>query len=213
LTALVFRVSLKEPVKELKNYLDKLSTLVITKDNNELGEYNKGKISLVTTRYGDAIKYTKGKDTIYINITSKELTLEDAVEKVKDKLDGKLESGTLLGSDTTSKYYQTTAKFGPVIKQVDTSSGKIEYRSIKNCKDDINLSLAKKLFAYPKVINKTVSLNYNLAKDSYYLKDETKFISFPKENLEMSKADMLKFYEENKDAAKAKPKPKFIKKA
>ena len=196
----------------LKNYLDKLSTLVITKDSNELGEYNKGKISIVTTRYGDAIKYIKGKDTIYINITSKELTLEDAVEKVKDKLNGKLESGTLLGSDATCKYYQTTAKFGPVIKQVDTSSGKIEYRGIKDCKDEINMTLVKKLFSYPKIINKTVSLNYNLAKDSYYLKDGIKFISFPKENLEMSKADILKYYEENKDAVKAKPKPKYIKK-
>ena len=65
--------------------------------------------------------------------------MEDAVEKVKDKLDGKLESGTLLGSDATCKYYQTTAKFGPVIKQVDTSSGKIEYRGIKDCKDEINM--------------------------------------------------------------------------
>jgi DNA topoisomerase-1 len=195
----------------LKNYLDKLSSYVVTKNNIDLGEYNNGNISLVTARYGEVIKYTKGKDILYVNITDKNLTLDDAIQKIKDKLEGKLESGTLIGSEGTYKYYQTTAKFGPVIKQID-SNGKVDYRNIKNYKKEINMTLVKKVFSYPITLSKTVSLNYNLIKDSYYLKDATKFVSFPKENLEMSKADMIKYYEENKDAVKAKPKPKFIKK-
>jgi predicted HNH restriction endonuclease len=62
--------------------LDKLSAMVITKAGpNMLGEYNKGKIYIVSTRYGDALRYDLGKTKKYINITDTNLTLEEAIIK------------------------------------------------------------------------------------------------------------------------------------
>ena len=191
----------------LKNYLDKLSTMVIVKDAIPiLGEYDSGKIYIVTTRYGDAIKYEKGKDITYVSVDNKNLTIEDAIEKLKEKI----ESGVLIGELGKAKYYKTTAKFGPVIKRV--MNGKAEYRSTKDIDEDkeiIDMDLAKKLFSYPIELSKSVSLNYNHAKDSYYLKEGTKFLSYPKENLEDSKEEMLAYWMEKKDTIKAKA--KFVK--
>jgi hypothetical protein len=42
-------------------------------------------------------------------VDSKDLTIEDAIEKLKEKI----ESGVLIGEAGKAKYYKTTAKFGP----------------------------------------------------------------------------------------------------
>ncbi len=194
----------------LKNYLDNLSSLVLPKpDNNELGEYKGGKIFIVTTRYGDAIKYEKGKEKSYVSIKDKSISLEDAIKALEDKETNV--SGELLGEDTHDyKYYKAEAKYGPVVKRVKGSD--IDYRSIKDCPKEVDIDLAIILFRYPIEIDKNVNLNYNIAKDSYYFKvDEgtgkektVKFIGCPKETAEGTKSEIKEYYEENKDSGKAK---------
>ena len=56
--------------------------------------------------------------------------------------------------------------------------------------------------------NKTISLCYNLIKDSYYLKEDKTFVSVPKDKIDSSKEELLLIWEANKD----KTKKKFVKK-
>jgi len=185
----------------LKNYLDNLSAMVITKAGpNMLGEYNDGKIYIVSTRYGDAIRYDVGKTKKYINITDKDITLENAINIISKNKTGKVvveeEKGVFIGEDTNNnKYYDTIARYGPVIKKISGKNQEnIQYRNSKGCKREINLQLALLLFTYPKEITKTISLNYNLNKDSYYLREDKKCINFPKENLEYTNEEILNYW-------------------
>jgi len=184
----------------LKNYLDKLSAMVITKVGpNMLGEYNKGKIYIVSTRYGDALRYDLGKTKKYINITDTNLTLEEAITIISKNKTGKVvveeEKGTLIGEDDkNNKYYETVARYGPVIKKTKDEVDTVEYRNIKGCKKEITMQLVLLLFTYPKEITKTISLNYNLLKDSYYLKEDKKCINFPKDNLEYTNEEILNYW-------------------
>ena len=68
----------------------------------------------------------------------------------------------------------------------------IQYRNSKGCKREINLQLALLLFTYPKEITKTISLNYNLNKDSYYLREDKKCINFL---INKTKKQILYIYE------------------
>jgi RAB protein geranylgeranyltransferase component A len=70
------------------------------------------------------------------------------------------------------------------------------------------MDLAKLLFSYPKEINKKISLNYNLIKDSYYLKENKTYVSVPKDKINSTNEDLLALWEANKD----KVKKKFVKK-
>jgi DNA topoisomerase-1 len=180
----------------LKNYLDNLSAMVITKiEPNMLGEYNDGKIYIVNTRYGNAIRYDIGKTKKYINIKDTNINLEEAITIISKNKTSNIveEKGELIGEDSKhNKYYKTVAKFGPVIKKINNDD--IEYRNIKGCKNEITLELALLLFTYPKKITKTISLNYNLLKNSYYLKEDKKCINFPKENLEYTDEDILTYW-------------------
>ena len=190
----------------LKNYLDKLSAMVITKaEPNMLGEYNKGKIYIVTTRYGDAIRYDLGKTKKYINITDTNITLEDAITIISKNKTAKViveeEKGILIGEDTkNNKYYETVARYGAVIKKINDTLEAVEYRNIKGCKKEINMQLVLLLFTYPKEITKTISLNYNLLKDSYYLKEDKKCINFPKDNLEYTNEEILNYWKSKNKA-------------
>jgi hypothetical protein len=66
------------------------------------------------------------------------------------------------------------------------------------------MDLAKKLFSYPKEINKKISLCYNLIKDSYYLKEGKTFVSVPKDKINNTKEELLVLWEANKDKVKKK---------
>jgi DNA topoisomerase-1 len=191
----------------LKGYLGNLTNLTITKPESiELGAYKDGKLIIVTTRYGDAIKYeTKNKKDIkYVNITDKNIDLPQAILLLENKTIKK-DSGELIGEEGKYKYYKDTSKFGEVIKQI-SDDNKVEYRNIDKYDKEINIELVKLLFSYPKEINKKISLNYNLIKDSYYLRQEKIFVSVPKDKIDSSKEDLLVLFEANKD------KKKFIKK-
>jgi 4-amino-4-deoxy-L-arabinose transferase-like glycosyltransferase len=125
------------------------------------------------------------------------------------QLNSKIEFGTnaiVIGEDGKYKYVKDTSKFGEVIKRINED--KIEYRNIDKYTKEIDMDLAKLLFSYPKDINKKVSLNYNLIKDSYYLKENKKYVSVPKDKIDSTKEDLLALWEANKD----KVKKKFVKK-
>jgi hypothetical protein len=115
------------------------------------------------------------------------------------------DSGEELGEEGKYKYVKDKSKFGEVIKRI--SNDKIEYRNIDKYNKEIDLDLAKKLFSYPKEINKKISLCYNLIKDSYYLKEDKTFVSVPKDKIDLSKEELLQLWEVNKD----KVKKKFVK--
>jgi DNA topoisomerase-1 len=186
----------------LKGYLEKLSDLVITKaDNILLGQYNNKNIYIITNQYGIAIKCegkTK-KDNIFVNITDTNIDLPQAILLLENKSKPK-ESGELIGEEGIYKYYKDKSKYGDVIKRI--SDDKIEYRNIDKYFKEINMELVKLLFSYPKEINKKISLNYNLIKDSYYLRQEKIFVSVPKNMLESSKEELLALFEANKDKKK-----------
>jgi DNA topoisomerase-1 len=195
--------------KTLQGYLTKISTLVISKpDSTELGPYKDGKLIIVTTRYGLAIKYEgkNKKDQKYVSITDANIDLPKAILLLENKNKGVAnDSGEELGEEGKYKYIKGTSKFGEVIKRI--SDDKIEYRNIDKYNKDIDLDLAKKLFSYPKDINKKISLCYNLIKDSYYLKEDKTFVSVPKDKIDLSKEELLTLWEVNKD----KVKKKFVK--
>jgi hypothetical protein len=56
------------------------------------------------------------------------------------------------------------------------------------------MQLVLLIFTYPKKITNTISLNYNLLKDSYYLKEDKKCINFPKDNLEYTDEEILNYW-------------------
>jgi len=186
----------------LKGYLGTISTLVISKpDSVELGSYKDGKLIIVTTRYGLAIKYESSKnkkDTKYVSITNKDIDLPQAILLLenKGKSSTNTSTGTEIGEDGKYKYIKDTSKFGEVIKRV--YDDKVEYRNIDKCKKDIDIDLAKLLFSYPKEINKKISLCYNLLKDSYYLKEDKTFVSVPKDKVDSSKEELLELWESKK---------------
>jgi len=195
---------LTEYWKLLKSNLESISTVIINKPENiELGSYKNGKLLIVTTRYGLAIKYeTKNKkDHKYISITDKEINLDSAIELLENKSKIK-ESGELIGEEGKNKYYKDTSKFGEVIKKI--SDDKIEYRIIDKYAKEIDMDLAKLLFSYPKTINKKISLNYNLIKDSYYLKEDKTYVSVTKDKIDSSKEELLQIWETNKVKVKKK---------
>jgi DNA topoisomerase I len=193
----------------LQGYLTKISSLVISKpESTELGPYKDGKLIIVTTRYGLAIKYEgkNKKDQKYVSITDKNVDLPQAILLLENKNKGVAnDSGEELGKEGKYTYIKGTSKFGEVIKQI--SDNKIEYRNIDKYNKEIDLDLAKKLFSYPKEINKKISLCYNLIKDSYYLKEDKIFVSVPKDKIDNTKEELLVLWEANKD----KVKKKFVK--
>jgi DNA topoisomerase-1 len=190
----------------LQGYLTKISSLVISKpDSTELGPYKDGKLIIVTTRYGLAIKYEgkNKKDQKYVSITDANIDLPKAILLLENKNKGVAnDSGEELGEEGKYKYVKGTSKFGEVIKRI--SDDKIEYRNIDKYNKDIDLDLAKKLFSYPKDINKKISLCYNLIKDSYYLKEDKTFVSVPKDKIDDTKEELLTLWEANKDKVKKK---------
>jgi DNA topoisomerase-1 len=193
--------------KTLQGYLTKISTLVISKpDSTELGPYKDGKLIIVTTRYGLAIKYEgkNKKDQKYVSITDANIDLPQAILLLENKNKGVANDSSAeeLGEEGKYKYYKGTSKFGEVIKRI--SDDKIEYRNIDKYNKEIDLDLAKKLFSYPKEISKKISLCYNLIKDSYYLKEDKTFVSVPKDNINNTKEDLLALFEANKDKVKKK---------
>ena len=193
----------------LKGYLGNLTNLTITKPESiELGSYKDGKLIIVTTRYGDAIKYeTKNKKDIkYVNITDKNIDLPQAILLLENK-SIKKDSGELIGEEGKYKYYKDNSKFGEVIKQI-SDNNKVEYRNIDKYDKDINMELVKTLFSYPKEINKKISLCYNLIKDSYYMKEDKTYVSVPIDKINSTKEELLQIWEVNKD----KSKKKFVKK-
>jgi DNA topoisomerase-1 len=194
----------------LKGYLGNLTSIVISKPESiELGEYKGGKLIIVTTRYGDAIKYEgkNKKDTKYVNITDKNIDLPQAILLLENKNKGNAnDSGEEIGKEGSYTYIKGTSKFGEVIKRI--SGDKVEYRNIDKYNKEIDMDLAKLVFSYPKDINKTISLCYNLIKDSYYLKEDKTFVSVPKDKIDSSKEELLLIWEANKD----KTKKKFVKK-
>jgi DNA topoisomerase-1 len=202
---------LKEYWNILKLNLDSISALVISKPASiELGDYKNGKLLIVTTRYGDAIKYeTKNKkDHKYVTITDKNINLEDAIQLLENK-NKSIASGTnaiVIGEDNKYKYVKDTSKFGEVIKRINED--KIEYRNIDKYTKEIDMDLVRLLFSYPKEINKKISLNYNLIKDSYYLKEDKTYVSVPKDKINSTKEELLALFVANKD----KVKKKFVKK-
>lgn len=190
----------------LQGYLTKISSLVISKpESMELGPYKDGKLIIVTTRYGLAIKYEgkNKKDQKYVSITDANIDLPKAILLLENKNKGVAnDSGEELGEEGKYKYVKGTSKFGEVIKQI--SDNKIEYRNIDKYNKEIDLDLAKKLFSYPKEINKKISLCYNLIKDSYYLKEDKTFVSVPKNKIDLTKEELLVLWDANKDKAKKK---------
>jgi DNA topoisomerase-1 len=192
--------------KTLQGYLTKISTLVISKpDSTELGPYKDGKLIIVTTRYGLAIKYEgkNKKDQKYVSITDANIDLPKAILLLENKNKGSAnDSGEELGEEGKYKYVKGTSKFGEVIKRI--SDDKIEYRNIDKYNKEIDLDLAKKLFSYPKEINKKISLCYNLIKDSYYLKEDKTFVSVPKDKIDDTKEELLTLWETIKDKTKKK---------
>jgi hypothetical protein len=189
----------------LKGYLGNLTNLTITKPESiELGAYKDGKLIIVTTRYGNAIKYeTKNKKDIkYVNITDKNIDLPQAILLLENKTIKK-DSGELIGEEGKYKYYKDTSKFGEVIKQI-SDDNKVEYRNIDKYDKDINMELVKTLFSYPKEINKKISLCYNLIKNSYYLKEDKTYVSVPVDKINSTKEELLQIWEVNKDKVKKK---------
>lgn len=190
----------------LQGYLTKISSLVISKpESTELGPYKDGKLIIVTTRYGLAIKYEgkNKKDQKYVSITDKNVDLPQAILLLENKNKGVAnDSGEELGKEGKYTYIKGTSKFGEVIKRI--SGDTIEYRNIDKYNKEIDLDLAKKLFSYPKEINKKISLCYNLIKDSYYLKEDKTFVSVLKDKIDLSKEELLQLWETNKDKVKKK---------
>ena len=98
--------------------------------------------------------------------------------------------------------------------QIRRNKGTVDDQDIDDAIDvmatdrEIDMDLAKLVFSYPKDINKTISLCYNLIKDSYYLKEDKTFVSVPKDKIDSSKEELLLIWEANKD----KTKKKFVKK-
>jgi len=193
----------------LKGYLGTISTFVVSKpDSIELGEYKDGKLIIVTTRYGDAIKYeTKNKkDTKYVSITDKDIDLPQAILLLENK-NKPNQDGDVIGEEGKYKYIKGTSKFGEVIKRINNDN-QVEYRNIDKYNKEVDMDLAKLLFLYPKMINKKISLCYNLIKDSYYLKEDKTYVSVPKDKIDSSKEDLLVLWDANKE----KVKKKFVKK-
>ena len=193
---------LTEYWKILQKNLETIGSLIINKpDNIELGEYKDGKLIIVTTRYGDAIKYepknkSNKKDTKYVSITDKNIDLNQAILLLENKNKSSIDSNDILiGEDDKIKYIKGTSKYGDVIKKIIGDT--IEYRNIDKYNKEIDIDLAKLLFSYPKEINKKISLNYNLIKDSYYLRQDKIFISVPKNKIDDSKDELLQLWETN----------------
>jgi DNA topoisomerase-1 len=202
---------LTEYWKILQKNLESISSLIISKPEGiELGEYKDGKLLIVTTRYGLAVKYeTKNKkDHKYVSITDKDIDLPQAILLLenKSKTTDTNANAILIGEEGKYKYYKDTSKYGDVIKRI--SGDNIEYRNIDKYTKEIDMDLVKLLFLYPKDINKKISLCYNLIKDSYYLKEDKTYVSVPKDKVESSKEDLLELFAANKD----KVKKKFVKK-
>lgn len=202
---------LTEYWKLLQKNLETISSLVISKPASvELGDYKEGKLIIVTTRYGDAIKYEPNnkiknkKDVKYVSITDKNIDLPQAILLLENKGKGSTNqnSGTEIGEEGKYKYVKDKSKFGEVIKRI--SGENVEYRNIDKYSKDIDMDLAKKLFSYPKEINKKISLCYNLIKDSYYLKQDKTFVSVPKNMIDSTKDELLVLFEANKDKVKKK---------
>ena len=195
---------LTEYWKLLKTNLETISSLIVSKpDSIELGGYKDGKLIIVTTRYGLAVKYepnnkTKdNKNVKYVTITDKNIDLPQAILLLENKTKGTAnDSGEEIGKDDKYTYIKGTSKFGEVIKRI--SGSEIEYRNIDKYKKEIDMNLAKLVFSYPKEINKKISLNYNLIKDSYYLKEDKKYVSVPKDKIDSSKKELLELWEKNK---------------
>jgi DNA topoisomerase-1 len=188
----------------LKANLETVSAFVISKPTSiELGDYKNGKLLIVTTKYGDAIKYeTKNKkDHKYVSITDKNIGLDDAIKLLENKSKPNLE-GEEIGQEGKYTYISGKSKFGDVIKRI--SGDEVEYRNIDKYKKDINIDLAKLVFSFPKKISKTIDLCYNLLKDSYYLKEDKTFVSVPKDKIDDTKEELLVLWETNKDKAKKK---------
>jgi DNA topoisomerase-1 len=204
---------LTEYWKILQKNLETIGSMIISKpDSIELGEYKDGKLIIVTTRYGLAVKYepnnkTKdNKNVKYVSITDKDIDLPQAILLLENKSKGSSQSGTEIGNEGKYKYVKDKSKFGDVIKRI--SGETVEYRNIDKYTKEIDMNLAKLLFSYPKDINKKISLNYNLIKDSYYLKEDKTYVSVPKDKIDSTKEDLLGLWEANKD----KVKKKFVKK-
>jgi len=192
----------------LKGYLNNLSTIVVSKpDSIELGEYKDGKLIIVTTKYGLAVKYEgkNKKDQKYVSITDTNIDLPQAILLLENKTNP-IHEGEEIGKEGKYTYIKGTSKFGDVIKRI---SGEIvEYRNIDKYNKEIDMDLVEKIFSYPKEINKKISLCYNLIKDSYYLKEDKTYVTVPKDKIDSSKEDLLQIWEVNKD----KSKKKFVKK-
>ena len=197
---------LTEYWKLLKTNLESISGLIVSKPESiELGAYKDGKLIIVTTRYGDAIKYegkTK-KDIKYVSITDKNIDLPQAILLLENKGKSK-ESGTgvVIGEEGKYKYIKDTSKFGEVIKRI--SGSEIEYRNIDKYDKEVDMDLAKLLFSYPKMINKKISLCYNLIKDSHYLREEKTYVSVHKDKINSTKEELLELWEANKNSNKKK---------
>jgi hypothetical protein len=110
--------------------------------------------------------------------------------------------GDVIGEEGKYKYVKDKSKFGEVIKRI--SGDTVEYRNIDKYTKEIDMDLAKKLFSYPKEINKKISLCYNLIKDSYYLKEDKTFVSVPKNNINVTNEELLALWDANKDKVKKK---------
>jgi len=205
---------LTEYWKILQKNLETISSIVISKPESiELGEYKDGKLIIVTTRYGLAVKYepnnkTKNKkDVKYVSITDKDIDLPQAILLLENKNKGVInDSSYEVGKEGKYTYVKGTSKFGEVLKRI--SGETVEYRNIDKYTKEIDMDLAKLLFSYPKEINKKISLNYNLIKDSYYLKENKTYVSVPKDKINSTNEDLLALWEANKD----KVKKKFVKK-
>jgi DNA topoisomerase-1 len=201
----------------LKGYLGNLTSISVTSlkpEAIEIGPYKNGKLIIVTTKYGDAIKYETDnkKDTKYVSITDKNIDLHQAILLLENK--NKPTTGAIganeeeIGKEGKYTYVKGTSKFGDVIKQISNTDEKVEYRNIDKYDKEINMDLVKLLFSYPKEINKKISLCYNLIKDSYYMKQDKIYVSVPKDKISSTKEELLVIWEANKD----KVKKKFVKK-
>lgn len=201
---------LTEYWKILQKNLETISSMIINKpDSIELGEYKNGKLIIVTTRYGLAVKYeTKNnKDVKYVSITDKNIDLSQAILLLENKNYQDLGTNAIvIGEKGKYKYVKDKSKFGEVIKRITGET--VEYRNIDKYTKDIDMDLAELLFSYPKNINKKISLCYNLIKDSYYLKEDKIFVSVPKDKIDVTNEELLSLWEANKD----KVKKKFVKK-
>jgi DNA topoisomerase-1 len=205
---------LTEYWKILQKNLETIGSMIISKpDSIELGEYKDGKLIIVTTRYGLAVKYESNKnkkDVKYVSITDKDIDLPQAILLLENKNKGSANNSSanaiVIGEEGKYKYVKDESKFGDVIKRI--SGETVEYRNIDKYTKEIDMDLAKLLFSYPREINKKISLNYNLIKDSYYLKENKTYVSVPKDKINSVKEDLLALWEANKD----KVKKKFVKK-